>query len=63
MIQILPDPSKISIFHQRPLFSFHIAGASPKYLQRAMKIIEHNLQAYVSRTDEMMGQVDFAKGY
>jgi len=41
----------------------HIAGASPKYLQRAVEIIEHNLQIYVSRTGEMRNVVDFAKGY
>jgi phosphoglycerate dehydrogenase-like enzyme len=41
----------------------HIAGASPKYLQRAMDIIEHNLQVYVRGTGEMMSQVDFVKGY
>jgi phosphoglycerate dehydrogenase-like enzyme len=41
----------------------HIAGASPKYLQRAMDIIEHNLHVYVGGTGEMVSQVDFAKGY
>ena len=41
----------------------HIAGASPKYLHRAMDIIEHNLQVYVSGIGEMVSQVDFAKGY
>ena len=41
----------------------HIAGASPKYLQRAMEIIEHNLEVYVNRTGKMRNVVDFAKGY
>jgi phosphoglycerate dehydrogenase-like enzyme len=41
----------------------HIAGVSPKYLQRALEIIEHNLKVYVSRTGEMRNVVDFAKGY
>lgn len=41
----------------------HIAGASPKYLQRAMDIIRHNMQVYVSRTGEMMSAVNLAKGY
>ena len=41
----------------------HIAGVSPKYLQRAMQIIEHNLRVYVSRSGEMKNIVDFAKGY
>jgi phosphoglycerate dehydrogenase-like enzyme len=41
----------------------HIAGASPKYLHRAMDIIEHNLHVYVSRKGSMKSQVDFVKGY
>ena len=41
----------------------HIAGVSPKYLLRAMEIIEHNLQVYVSRNGEMKNRVDFTKGY
>ena len=41
----------------------HIAGVSPKYLQRAMQIIEHNLRVYVSRSGDMKNVVDFAKGY
>lgn len=41
----------------------HIAGVSPKYLQRAMEIIEHNLRVYVSRSGDMKNVVDFAKGY
>ncbi len=41
----------------------HIAGVSPKYLQRAMEIIEHNLQVFVSRNGEMKNRVDFTKGY
>jgi phosphoglycerate dehydrogenase-like enzyme len=41
----------------------HVAGASPKYLQRAMEIIEHNLRVYVSGSGEMINIVDFKKGY
>jgi phosphoglycerate dehydrogenase-like enzyme len=41
----------------------HIAGVSPTYLQRAMEIIEHNLQVYVSHAGEMKNRVDFIKGY
>ena len=41
----------------------HIAGVSPKYLQRAMKIIEHNIQIYTSQTGEMMNLVNLTKGY
>jgi phosphoglycerate dehydrogenase-like enzyme len=41
----------------------HIAGVSPKYLERAMDIIRHNLQVYVSRSGEMINVVDLIKGY
>ena len=41
----------------------HIAGVSPKYLERAMDIVEYNLQAYISGVGEMRNVVDFMKGY
>ncbi len=41
----------------------HIAGVSPKYLQRAMDIVEYNLQAYLSGAGKMSNVVDFMKGY
>jgi phosphoglycerate dehydrogenase-like enzyme len=41
----------------------HIAGVSPKYLERAMDIIQHNLNVYVSHSGEMMNVVDLTRGY
>jgi D-2-hydroxyacid dehydrogenase (NADP+) len=41
----------------------HIAGASPQYLQRAMEIVRHNLNVYVSRSGQMINVVDPMKGY
>ena len=41
----------------------HNAGISPKYLVRAMDIVRHNLQVYVSRSGEMMNVVDLTRGY
>jgi phosphoglycerate dehydrogenase-like enzyme len=41
----------------------HIAGVSPQYLQRAMDIIRHNLQVYVSQAGRMMNIVDLRLGY
>jgi phosphoglycerate dehydrogenase-like enzyme len=41
----------------------HIAGASPQYLQRAMEIIRHNLNVYVSHSGQMINVVDPTKGY
>ena len=41
----------------------HIAGVSPQYLQRALDIIRHNLQAYISQAGQMMNIVDLTLGY
>jgi phosphoglycerate dehydrogenase-like enzyme len=41
----------------------HVCGASTKYIDRAMEIIDHNLQVYVSRAGEMMNVVDPSLGY
>lgn len=41
----------------------HISGVSPKYLERAMDIIRHNLNVYLSRSGEMMNEVDLTLGY
>jgi D-2-hydroxyacid dehydrogenase (NADP+) len=41
----------------------HIAGASPKYFDRALDIIRPNLTAYISRSGEMMNVVDLNRGY
>jgi D-2-hydroxyacid dehydrogenase (NADP+) len=41
----------------------HIAGASPKYFDRALDIIRTNLSAYISRSGEMMNVVDLNRGY
>lgn len=40
----------------------HICGASPKYNERSMEIIEHNLKAYLSG-DEMVNIIDLERGY
>jgi D-2-hydroxyacid dehydrogenase (NADP+) len=41
----------------------HIAGVSPKYLDRALDIIRQNLQVYISGSGRMMNVVDLASGY
>ena len=41
----------------------HIAGVSPKYLERAIDIVRHNLKVYVSQAGEMMNVVDLTRGY
>ena len=41
----------------------HVAGVSPQYLQRAMEIIRHNLNVYVSRAGQMINVVDPRLGY
>ena len=41
----------------------HVAGVSPRYLERALKILRHNLKAYISHRGEMMNVVDLDRGY
>ena len=41
----------------------HICGVSPHYMARAMEIIEHNIEVYLSGTGEMINVVDIAAGY
>ena len=41
----------------------HVAGVSPQYLQRAMEIIRHNLNVYLSRSGKMTNVVDLSRGY
>jgi D-2-hydroxyacid dehydrogenase (NADP+) len=41
----------------------HIAGVSPNYLERAMGVIRHNLNVYVSQSGEMINVIDCSSGY
>ncbi len=41
----------------------HICGASPRYMERAMQIIEHNLNVYVGGKGQMINVVDVEAGY
>ncbi|MEJ2166730.1 MAG: D-2-hydroxyacid dehydrogenase [Desulfobacterales bacterium] len=41
----------------------HVAGVSPQYLQRAMEIIRHNLNVYLSGSGQMINVVDLSRGY
>jgi phosphoglycerate dehydrogenase-like enzyme len=41
----------------------HICGVSPHYMARAMEIITHNLNVYLSGQDEMINLVDMETGY
>jgi len=41
----------------------HIAGVSPKYLERGMDILRHNLPVYVTSSGEMINVVDLDRGY
>jgi phosphoglycerate dehydrogenase-like enzyme len=45
------------------MISPHVCGMSPRYMARAMEIIDHNLDAYVRGRGEMMNVVDLAAGY
>lgn len=41
----------------------HLAGVSPKYLERALHIVRHNLKVYVSQSGDMINVVDLTLGY
>ena len=41
----------------------HVAGVSSKYLQRALRIIRHNLKVYAGHSGEMINVVDLSRGY
>jgi D-2-hydroxyacid dehydrogenase (NADP+) len=41
----------------------HISGVSPHYMARAMQIIAHNLDVYLSGQGEMINLVDMQAGY
>jgi phosphoglycerate dehydrogenase-like enzyme len=58
----LPEDSPLWTL-ENVILTPHIAGVSPKYLERAMDIIRHNLHVYVSHRGEMMNVVDLDRGY
>jgi phosphoglycerate dehydrogenase-like enzyme len=41
----------------------HICGVSPQYMDRAMQIIAHNVNVYLSKQGEMINLVDLKAGY
>jgi phosphoglycerate dehydrogenase-like enzyme len=41
----------------------HICGMSPKYMERALEIIDHNLEVYVHKKGKMINLVDLKTGY
>jgi phosphoglycerate dehydrogenase-like enzyme len=41
----------------------HICGDSEKYEERAFEIIEHNMEAYVSKNGQMMNLINLETGY
>lgn len=41
----------------------HICGGSPRYVERALDIIRHNLRVYIDQQGEMINRVDLETGY
>lgn len=59
-----PLPSESPLWGLENLFiTPHICGASPRYMERALEIIEHNLEVYVRGQGEMINVVDPGLGY
>ena len=45
------------------MISPHVCGMSPRYMERAMEIIEHNFDAYINGKGKMINAVDLTVGY
>jgi phosphoglycerate dehydrogenase-like enzyme len=59
-----PLPAESPLWEmENAILTPHIGGVSPHYMARAMEIIEHNLEVYLSGQGEMMNTVDLAAGY
>ena len=41
----------------------HLSSRSPKYMERAQEIFQHNLAVYVTQQGEMINRIDVKKGY
>ncbi|MEN1761877.1 D-2-hydroxyacid dehydrogenase [Anoxynatronum sibiricum] len=59
-----PLPENSPLWHmENVVITPHICGESTKYMEKAMEIISHNLQVYLSGEGTMMNLVDPQKGY
>lgn len=59
-----PLPAESPLWEmENAILTPHIGGVSPLYMARAMEIIEHNLEVYLSGRGEMLNTVDLAAGY
>jgi phosphoglycerate dehydrogenase-like enzyme len=58
----LPEDSPLWTL-ENVILTPHNAGVSPKYLERAMDIVRHNLPVYVADSGEMINVVDLDRGY
>ena len=58
----LPEDSPLWTL-ENVILTPHNAGVSPKYLERAMDIIQHNLPVFVANSGEMINVVDLDRGY
>ena len=62
--EIEPLPAESPLWDlENVILTPHICGVSPHYMARAMTIIEHNIEVYLSGTGEMINVVDIAAGY
>lgn len=58
----LPDESPLWEL-DNVILTPHVCGMSPRYMTRAMQIIEHNLKAYLAGQGDMVNVVDAQTGY
>ena len=61
---IEPLPSESPLWDlENVILTPHICGVSPRYMDRAMQIIAHNVNVYLSRQGEMINLVNSKAGY
>jgi phosphoglycerate dehydrogenase-like enzyme len=60
----MPLPEDSPLWHlDNVILTPHIAGVSPRYLDRALDILSHNLRVYAGQSGEMINVVDLTAGY
>ncbi|MFZ7102242.1 MAG: D-2-hydroxyacid dehydrogenase [Peptococcaceae bacterium] len=59
-----PLPAEHALWNVRDLIiTPHLAGRTPRYMERAVEIFKHNLQVYSSGQGKMKNIIDLTRGY
>ena len=59
-----PLPESSPLWEMENVFiTPHVAGQSIKYIDKALGIIRHNLEVYLSGEGEYLNRIDYKRGY